>query len=256
MNPRNLIIAGAAFVLGAAVPAIRLFVQTAPDARAAGETIVSLQKRNAGIGADLAAAPAPDSVATKVELDSAREAELWARAFAELLQNREGDPADTSAEAREKFPAEYAARTGKSINSVAALFAKSGASEPEAIFQFITVRDLLIAAEESPRIEFNYVAFPASGDNSQISHTQMSNAQMSRFGVYFSTRKIRLEYVTDYARHQSFAAGLLRRRERGPFYSLDSVSVRPQVSGRTSSLTNSTQVLVTLDLCRILGKPQ
>ncbi|MFN0207271.1 MAG: hypothetical protein ACKVS6_13280 [Planctomycetota bacterium] len=252
MNPRNIIFVGALFVAGAAVPAVRLFAITGPAARDTGDTIVSLQKRNAEIGAHLAAVPAHDQAATQTELESARDAELWARSLAELLQNRDGDPADTSPEEREKFSAEYAARTGKSINSVAALFPKADVPEPEAIFQFITVRYLLIAAEEAPRIEFNYVAFPSPS----ASAIAKNNAQVSRYGVYFSTRKIRLEYVTDYARHQNFAAGLLRRRERGPFYSLDAVSVRPAAQPRNASLTNASQVLVTLDLCRILGKPQ
>jgi hypothetical protein len=242
MTPRMLLLAGGLAVCAAAAPAVRLLTHTLAQARAANQLVDEARERNARIPGPEARPGAAPIAMTAIE--RAVGSERSARALSEWLASRDAPPSDTSPEARAKFVEAYAARTGKPAATIAALFPGADVAEPEAIFQFITIRDLLLAAADAPMIEFNYFAFPSEG-GTPAAH---------RFGPYVMGRAVRVEYVADYARHSDFVLGLLRRRERGPFYTLDSMTLRPAASaGVTGSLASPSTVLVTAVLRRIMG---
>lgn len=140
-----------------------------------------------------------------------------AAAMATLLSNRDAAGEDTSPEARAKFVDDFARMTRRPPVVIRALLPDTEVSEPESSTRFILSRDLLqVAAAAGDFVPENIVYI--SADDPSLA---------GRFGSRIKTRGIRLEYQTTFAAHQEFVSSLIRRRERGPFYSIDSVEIEP-----------------------------
>ena len=123
-----------------------------------------------------------------------------------------------------------------------------------------TIGDLALAAFDAGVGDLIYVVFP----------DEPASASKEIFGEWLPTRPVKLEYKATYAAHRAFLQGLLRRRDRGPFYTVDSIDVaRPSALRRaksddpaagdgadTSYRAESSEILVAkVTLRRILPRP-
>lgn len=110
---------------------------------------------------------------------------------------------------------ELASRLGRPPSVLEPFLPELSLPATEASFRLATVRDLLLAASEAGVTDVRFVVFPRKADD----------AAEARFGPWLETRTVRIEYSAGYTAHRALLRSLVDRRERGPFYTLDSVDV-------------------------------
>jgi len=151
------------------------------------------------------------------ELQKAAHAQQIARSVAQSLLSREPLLGGGTSADRARLIDELTQETGKPRPTIEALLPQGELDAEESAFRMTTIRDLSRAAIAAGAIDLIFLKFPVEEDPEDS----------VRHGRWLPTRLIRFEYEAGYESHRSFLLGLLRRRDRGPFYVLEEVRVRP-----------------------------
>ncbi|MBI3819654.1 MAG: hypothetical protein HY286_13245 [Planctomycetes bacterium] len=185
------------------------------------------------------------------------------RAIREWILLHDLASTDDTDGARDAWLDEMENRTGRSREAFKKLLPRDSADgEPSTdsgrARRFSTFRDLTVSAANAGIREFEYVVI--SGEPARDANARRAE----RFGNRVDSREIKMEYACAYRAHGAFIKELLRRRERGPFYTLDSMTVGAAdvqtilflQREEDSKLNPSEYVRVTLQLRRIVaGEP-
>jgi hypothetical protein len=156
----------------------------------------------------------------------AKSAEENARKFADRLALLDPIAGGGGADDRARLVQELAAKTGKPAVELEALLPPASMPAAVANDRIGTIGDLALAAFDAGVGDLIYVVFP----------DEPASASKEIFGEWLPTRPVKLEYKATYAAHRAFLQGLLRRRDRGPFYTVDSIDVaRPSALRRAKS---------------------
>ncbi|MBL8694153.1 MAG: hypothetical protein JNJ88_08670 [Planctomycetes bacterium] len=217
----SLVLAGVALLAGGSLGALVAWV--APRAHAAGlkEATVrtDAERIRAGIRekSQVAQGFAAGGVGLREELQKAAHAQQIARSVAQSLLSREPLLGGGTAADRARLVEDLTQETGKSRPTIEALLPQGALDPEESAFRLTTIRDLSRAAIAAGAIDMVFFRFPVEEDPEDA----------VRYGRWLPTRLVRFEYEAGYEGHRSFLLGLLRRRDRGPFYVLEEVLVRP-----------------------------
>ncbi len=217
MNPRRLAMVSAALVVGAALPAAALALRTAPRAREAGRREAAMRTEIADLRASVAPLLAlrPESLATTAA--AAQRGRAEARELAARLHRQEPRLVGDADSESDRLVETLAKRFQTSATSMRALLPPSDLPPQEAAFRLGTTRDLALAAADAGIRSLVFIRFPdPSGDD-----------ERERYSAWLPSRPVRMECLGPAEAHRSFLLGLMRRRERGPFYALDAVTLEP-----------------------------
>lgn len=249
MSPRGILVYGflivcipllcAGFVHWFLVPVAKDCIQLETELEQMNSANLIFSNRAAGSGStDLAAAgqSTEKSLAKEVFLNN------WMRGL---------DPGMTGAspEDRQRWVQQVATKSGRAPEIFKSLLPADELPEQEGAFQFVTTADLVGAAAAAGIQDFGYVVFPKGG----------GAPPFARFGDSIAARWVRMEYDTNYSRHRDFTKTLLRRRDRGPFYTFEKLEIIPvpnDAESKPAAPSNATiqdgaVIRVRLDLLRL-----
>jgi hypothetical protein len=159
----------------------------------------------------------------------AKNAEESARKFAERLALLDPSFGSGGTSDRARLVQELAAKKSKPASVIEALMPPPDTPAPEAGFRLGVIGDLANAAFDAGVEDLVYVIFPGSA----------ATPSAELFGAYLPTRAVKLEYRASYAAHRALLQGILRRRDRGPFYTLDALEISRNVASGDGGLSSS-----------------
>ncbi|HKD99681.1 MAG TPA: hypothetical protein VKE69_01620 [Planctomycetota bacterium] len=233
MSTGGTVAAVALLVLATGGAAAAMFERVGPRAKHAATREAALRAQLDALRGEMRVVDDPGVAGVAARRAEAASAARQERELAETLLRLEAPSGGGRDDAETRFLEELAIRTGKHAAALRPLLPARDVEESEAAVQLATTRDLTLAATIAGVRDLVFVRYPPERDRDRA----------SRFGELLPTRLAWMEYVAPYENHRAFVDGLLRRRQRGPFYTLDEISLEPVGPGAVRANVRLRRVL-------------